>query len=547
MKYRLASPFAFLVAVVSTQVQAVDNGWNGSASTDWNNPANWSAGTVPTTADNAKVNISTGNIATITANVPTVNDLDVGQVGGPQGPVGANGRLDHSAGSISVNGWSFVGRNGGTGVYNLANTASTGGTYTNYGTGSGSFTSARLYVGLDGSGSNGTANINTSGTVSLSSDLNVGLGGNVGTVNFDAGTINRTGGWTVVGIDNGSTGTMRMSGGTYNGSGDTFIGINGGTGTLVKSGGTLTAGNYLGFGRDGGNGTATITGSGTISANRIYVGGVRDEGGTRVGVGNMNINTTGTINSTSDFSVGTNSGNGTVTLTAGTVNANSWMIIGETQGGKGGSIGNFIQNGGTVKVADVDGNGRLWLGSNEGGSTGAASSGTYTINNGDLNAKTTVIGKNYTGTINQNGGTVTLGAGADDHRLGEATGSTGNYNLSNGILNVTGNFQIGASGTGTFTQTGGSATFGNYPVVGRFLGGTGNLNVSAGTFTQTDTGTNLIIGEEGTGTLTVADTGTVVSNGGVKVGLIGTGNGTIQLNGGTISTPAIIKGLVQPN
>lgn len=64
--------------------------------------------------------------------------------------------------------------------------------------------------------------------------------------------------------------------------------------------------------------------------------------------------------------------------------------------------------------------------------------------------------------------------GAAEYRLGKAAGATGNYNLTNGTLNTNANFQIGASGGGNFTQTGGIVNAADFPVVGRFGGETGH-------------------------------------------------------------------------
>ena len=56
-------------------------------------------------------------------------------VGNAQVTPGAAGRVDQSAGTVSTGGgnWAFVGTRGGTGTYNLAETTTTGGTYTGFG------------------------------------------------------------------------------------------------------------------------------------------------------------------------------------------------------------------------------------------------------------------------------------------------------------------------------------------------------------------------------------------------------------------------------
>ncbi len=124
-----------------------------------------------------------------------MNEIYVARGGNP-------GVLNHSAGTASTAGWMDVGTDGGTGTYNLADFAGTGGTLTGLGQGSGSMTvGGQLYVGGTGyndNGGNGIVNINTSGTLTVASDIYIGKSG-TGVINMDAGTLNRTGGWSVIG------------------------------------------------------------------------------------------------------------------------------------------------------------------------------------------------------------------------------------------------------------------------------------------------------------------------------------------------------------
>lgn len=354
-----------------------------------------------------------------------------------------------------------------------------------------------------------------------------GAGGNFAFVN-NGGTANITANIPTIqdpfiGRGAGNSGTVNHSAGNHNNVGWTFIGDQSGTGAYNLTG----PGNTLG--------------SGNLSTGRIYIGGSRT--GQNGGNGTMRVNTTGTVTATSDLSVGTRGATGSLTVTAGTINANNWMIIGETEGGVGGSTGTVVQNGGNVNVSATELNGRLWIGSQEGGA-GPASNGSYTINGGTLNARTTIIGKNYTGTLNQNGGIVTLNQGTDsgasDHRLGEALGATGNYNLTNGTLNLNANFQIGASGTGIFTQTGGIVNANNFPVVGRFTGGTGTLTVSNGAFNQLDPAAGLIIGESGAGTLALSGGGAVNVQNNLSLATQPGSSGIVNQTGGTVAVVNIL-------
>ena len=368
---------------------------------------------------------------------------------------------------------------------------------------------------------------------------------------------NTPGSWTPAGPPSGGGGNFAFvnNSGIANITGlvpsvqDYFVGSGGGTlGTVNHSAGLAANSGWSFIGEKGGTGHYNLTaasntlGTGSFSTGRIYVGGRR--GVTAGGSGTMDVNTTGTVTATSDLSVGTRAGTGTLTVTAGTVNASSWMIIGETEGGIGGATGSVVQEGGNVNVAATDTAGRLWIGSQE-GAAGPASTGNYTINAGTLTARTTIIGKNYTGNFEQNGISavstiVTLNQGTDvsaqDHRLGEAAGAIGNYNMFNGTLNLNANFQIGYSGTGHFNQYDGivNANLG-FPVVGRLAGGTGTLSVSGGSFNQLNGGTQLIVGEEGTGTLTVSATGAVNVTNTLSLATQATGNGTVNQTGGTVA------------
>ncbi len=349
-------------------------------------------------------------------------------------------------------------------------------------------------------------------------------GGNFAFVN-NGGTVAITGTIPVIqdpfiGSGSGTSGTVNHSSGVASNVGWTFIGEQGGTGTYNLTG----PGNTLG--------------NGSLSTGRIYVGGRR--GVTAGGTGTLAVNTTGTLTADGDFSVGARGGSGTVTIDAGTLNANTWMIIGESQDGFGGGTGTVVQNGGNVTGGATDAAGRFWLGSNEGGAAVPTTKGFYTINSGNLTVRNAIIGRSYEGTFIQNNGNVTINNAANDSRLGEAGGSKGVYNMNNGLLTMGSNFQIGASGIGIFTQTGGIVNASNFPVVGRYTGGSGTLDVSGGAFNQTGAGEQLIVGEEGMGTLKVSVNGAVNVANNMTLGSLGTGNGTVLQTGGTVAVTNIL-------
>ena len=269
--------------------------WDGTGTvvTDWNDNGNW-VGDAGTGGTPATINIDSP-VATISANiVATPTDVLVGVA------AGASGRVDHLAGSAQTgNGnWSKIGQNGGTGVYNLANTAGTGGIYTGFAKGSGSFTvtgNAQLRVGGGdaGSGSTGTMNVNTSGALTVGSELHVGTQTSTGTLNIDNGSVS-VGNWIYIGNGgvggNGVTGTLRMSGGSL----------------------TKTGGNNFRIGSGGAKGFVTISGGTLTNNNELQIG---DGAGTQ---GTLTLSA-GAINTGSWVSIGRSTGTGTVTVSGGTL------------------------------------------------------------------------------------------------------------------------------------------------------------------------------------------------------------------------------------
>lgn len=318
--------------------------WEGDTSTDWNDDLNWS-GDAGTGGSNAIINSTPANIATISADiVATPVDILVGDGGG------TNGRLIHTAGAASTGdqNWMVVGRGGGTGIYDLS--------------GSGSMTvgaagpGGRLYVGADGTG---TVNMNTSGTLTIRNDLNVGVGANGnGLFKLDGGTLT-TGGWNFIGNGNGATGTFNQTGGNFSNSGRTYVGgrnageTNSGTGNYIVSGGTNS--NVGEFSVGSGNLAATadstlvISGTGTLDAGRTSIGGAAFGGGdANAGRATATLSDSGTLNVNGEFWVGQTTGSsGTLNMNGGAINVNSWIAI-----GRDGGTGAVNMSGGTITKTD---------------------------------------------------------------------------------------------------------------------------------------------------------------------------------------------------
>jgi autotransporter-associated beta strand protein len=203
------------------------------------------------------------------------------------------------------------------------------------------------------------------------------------------------------------------------------------------------------------SGVNTYSGATTVSAGTLTLSGSRTATMGAINVGNL-ASTTGILNiSIGTFTTGTMIvGSGTNALTSGIIN----------------------QSGGTLTLS-----GNQLLLANNG--TGTAS------------------GSNSTGTYNLSGGTLNTVAGSLGVLIGSNAGTTGNFNLSGtGILNMaaTSTMQIARSdnaaannSTGTFTQTGGTATVGILQMSGTATaavngaGGNSTLTLTGGTFAAT--------------------------------------------------------------
>lgn len=432
-----ASLVTSIVVCLSGAAFAAD--WAGNVSGDWNDNNNWVGG-AGTGESNAIINLVGSNVsapytATINGNlVATPVDIIVGQGGGN------TGLLNHISGNASTGGgnWIYVGIDTGTGTFNLADTNGTGGTFTGFGQGSGNMTvnGGRLNVGgnqHNASGGTGTVNVNTTGTLAISSDLQVGVKGGTGTMNVDSATIT-TGGWNFIGKNDngvaGANGTLRMSGGILTNTGITYVGQQGCTGTMILSGGTYKHKN-----------------------NEVFmVGGTIDWAdwfGTTGGTGFLTVDHSASLlDCPGEFWIGNRGGNGTMTLSAGSVITNNWTVIG--RGGNGG--------GGVTQ-----------------------------------------------GTVNMRGGSFTKNGGGN-FIVGD--NATGVLKITGGALSANGEFWVGQAGSGNGTMelsdTAAAATVATngWMVVGR-ENGTGAVTMTGGTWTHSGN-TQFIIGSTGPGTMTMS-------------------------------------------
>ncbi len=343
------------------------------------------------------------------------------------------------------------------------------------------------------------------------------------------------------------------------------------SGTRVIHGGTLTVGEL----RDGGRDTLSFS-SGTLSTTAVGGGtGTITQDGGDVFVNYQDpSNVEPPVQSlyVGDGGLATgNTGNGTYTISAGTVtvgvgHSDNAIFIGTGSG----STGAFAQSGATLTTSTVTSTAGLSV-------ARAGGTGSYSISGGTLNVATiytggaVLIGNGSTGntsfatgtvgTFTQTGGAVSIQTSG--YMTVGSSGGSGSYSISAGTLGINNNgLFVGdaASGDGSvaiantvgnFTQTGGAVTIPLTLEVGR-RGGTGTYTMSAGTLS---TGTELRIASNGgasatfvseqssIGTFTLSGTGAVTVGTNLNIGLssstvVNTTQGTLNMSGGSIGISA---------
>lgn len=523
--------------------------WNGSISTDWNTAGNWSSG-VPSGV-NAQINSIPANICTVRATVSALpTDIIIGDGAGTSGQINQTDGLLQTGATNSTGNWFFVGRNGGTGLYNLS--------------GSGSLAVGKLWVGgmVYAENGTGTVTINTTGTVSANSSQDFsGWGQFANSVMV---------GWGDVSFDTTTTptgfATLNLLNGTLNANAGLWIGCWGSQGTLNQTGGAINTTDFSVV-RWFGQGVANITNATLNSSGSVWLahsGAAND-----ISQAILNVGSGATVNSESDFIVafagsGASGSYGQLNIApGGTVNVGTttkrWMIMNQWDT----VPGTLNVNGGTLNLnANTDL--RFSTGNGTGASTVNLNSGTITSWSGNrTGAGAGVVDLNQAGgggannTFNLNGGTLTIAQVTANQNSGSTV-----FNFNGGTLKPTGNNAVFVSGLSAVNVQSNGAIIdtANFSItIGQML----QAGVNSGGLTKVGTGTLSLAGGYSYSGTTLVQAGTLaldaaqassgsaltvnnatlslsLNNGGssISAGLVTfSGSSVLNLNFGTATSP----------
>jgi autotransporter-associated beta strand protein len=383
----------------------------------------------------------------------------------------------------------------------------------------------------------GTYNLSGVGTVlAVTGDDYVGDIG-LAVASQGSGVTHTVSGSANIGYATGSRGVYNLNGGTYSVGGDLDIGGQGiGTAaTFNVTGGSVTVTGTEGIGCNTGNATLTQS-AGTNTAGQLAVGGSASWGGVVILSG-------GTLNGGVVENIGS-SGSAIFSQTGGTHNTSEMFLTANV-----GATSTYMLSAGTLNVNVAGNPNNLSVGGTVGGtfiqnggivnvagtldlSHDPNSNSVYTLTAGTLTANTEYVGDSAVATFNQSGGSNT----STFIDVGAFAASTGTYNLSAGTLTATGGLQgylfVGDGNNGTFNQSGGSVSA-TLLLVGRTASANGLYRLSNGSLTATNEG----IGGFDTGIFTQTG-GTNTAVNALNVGS-GSGPGNYNMQGGSLVTAAV--------
>jgi T5SS/PEP-CTERM-associated repeat protein len=529
-QFPLALIFMSLGAATAATIDSANSG-------NWNAAATWSGGAVPQTGAGDTAGILSGHTVIYTNGAPYAgldgsNDFGVGN--------GNSVNLNGGILSQAEGGWWVRIGHKGIGTLNINEgrfhvTDSTGGG-TNLQVGVEANGNGTINVG-DNSGAAGSAVLNLRDRVDFSANggaFSLNLSASTGTVGVV--TINSDGvlegdqkTWNGTTVDQNphirigqSTSDLQSvlkvnAGGQVYARGNVEIGAGNGAKGLLHLDGVSAR-----MDMSDGEFTVGFTGSGSMTVENSAV-----------------FSRTDTPQARSDFYVGRNgTGTGTITIASGgAFRRESGGNIGDMRIGYDGTGVLNVEEDGLYH--NESGNWD-WLGQNStGNGTVNVNGGVYEITSGS----NLVVGGNGTGTFHHNSGSTNVSgvrAGVNDGTglitIGGGTFiSRGGFYLGGDSTTSTG------TGSATVNQTGGELQVGGSLVVGIAAGHTGTYNLNGGTVVHT--GSDISVAESGSGTLTIA-AGATLTDTSTTAGLFYVGrnegssgtlivNGTLTKSGGT--------------
>jgi autotransporter-associated beta strand protein len=456
---------------------------------------------------NGTLNLSTGAV------LNTGRDFVIGREAG-------TGALNMTGGTITKTGVEkmIVGHNNGTGTV-----VHSGGTI--------NVNQNQLYIGNENTNARGTYTLSGTGALTVSNEVVVGRESGTGILNVNGGTITTLGndGNMYIGRRNGTgtlnqsngviivnrefgvgtrddnkigTGTYNLSGGSIAVANNFFVGKEqGSSGTMAMTGGTLGTSESLRIGHNQATGVLTQSGGTVNVQNEVYIGNENSASS----VGTYTLSGTGAVNVGNEVHIGRDNATGTLNLNGGTITTK------KLEGGTGSATVNF--NGGVLKAKENQENLIQNL------DTANVQSGGIKIDSNGFNVATSQA---LTGT----GGLEKLGSGS--LTLNAASTYTGPTLVSAGTLTLALNSSI----TSAVTVAGGAALGGAGTIAGslafssnaKFVFGLTTLlvNGSSNSVTFTDFGIDDLVGltsatDEGSYTI-ISGSATINTNGLLNLG-----------------------------
>jgi len=564
---------------------------SGGDPTNWHDGANWSTGYHPhdpaspypgeTVYYGSEINIGPGHTAVQSSGSLGIDNAAMTVQGSYTlnanvwiaDSAGTTGTLTVDGGTFNCN--TFKSGDNGVGYVDIVNGGTMNcstfilGNYSNgdgFGTLDGTLNVGGNLIVAAAAGATGSLYIAPGSVLNIGNKLymnDAGGGGSVSSIVMDGGTLT-TGGNCYFNDDSAGTATVTMNDGLWNSGGVIDVSWNlDGTSHLHVNGGEMYAGSAirLGVGGGGNTGQSRIFMSGgllqgenlkfTMNDSLIVfnAGEFRINNASLTEAGMQNLITTGKINPTGPYAVGTDGSYTTLTQRLATYEftgggdgtnwnqAANWTVTGSPYTWPNEQFGNEYTNEdiGTIYIGPAHTVNRGgWLSID--GARNGFSTATLTIDGGTLNVNTSTWIADWGGTKGAveviNGGTFDVNGTL---KVGDDNGSVGHLTVTDARLDVSGHLVVANrnGSTGLFTMNGAADVDVGGTLYIADAGGAshvGTVVMNGGTL---DTGRILVGDDGGTGFMTVND-GTVHNAGALVVAWVNGVDGTYTQHDGTV-------------